>query len=332
MTDHESNTCVREESREGVSAVMIPVAIETYRKSMIECDVYLRQGPEAALALYRDKSDPLDSDDLNELTNRRVKELHVSFADLEAYRRNMGAKVRQDTTVPPAERYGTLRKISHASFDAAFRDQDVGQLVAVINDLGVQLAEVLSDSDLQLAQLFPLMERDDDTYSHSVSVATHATLLAKCLGVNDDTDLRAVMIGGLFHDLGRCHIDPRILNNAGTLDPDEQRQVEQHPTLGLMDLLPRGELTWDQLMMVYQHHERYDGKGYPVGLPGSEINDLARVTTVADVFHALTSVRAYGQSVPVKQVCVFLADRSGTLLDPEITRCWISKMKAAVCS
>ena len=332
MTDHESNTCVHPVGQEGGPAVMIPLALETYRKSMIDCDIYLRKGPGGELTLYREKSERLDSDDLHELAKKRISELYVSLADQEAYRRDMGFKIRQDTSLPPLERYDTLREISHGSFEAAFRTKDVEQIVTIVNDLGVQLAEVLSGNDILLRELLPLMDRDDDTYLRSVNVATYATLLAKCLGVSDDTHLRSIMIGGLFHDLGKCRVDRTILNKSGTLDRDELRQMEQHPTLGFMELLPRGELTWEQLMMVYQHHERYDGTGYPVGLPGSEIHDLARVTTVADVFRALMSVRAKGQLVPAEQVCFFLADQSGTMLDPEITRCWISKMKADVCT
>ena len=81
-------------------------------------------------------------------------------------------------------------------------------------------------------------------------------------------------------------------------------------------------------MMVYQHHERYDGQGYPVGLPGVEIHPSARVTTVADVFHALTSVRSYRQPMSTAQACGFLADHAGKMFDPDMAKCWIDKMKA----
>ena len=331
MTDHEGNTCVDQADGQSVPAVMIPIALETFRKSMLDCDIYIRQGRDSALTLYRKRSHALDSTDLDRLAKKGIDELFVSYQDQEAHRHGMAREISQDTTRSPSERYNILRDVTRASFEAAYHSGEVDQVVEVVNDLGVQLAEVLGDNDLALGELFSLMDHDDDTYSHSVNVATYAMLLAKYLGINDDAHLCSIMIGGLFHDLGKRHIDLSVLNKPGKLDSRERRQVEQHPTLGFKDLLPRGELTREQLMMVYQHHERYDGEGYPVGLPGSEIHDLARVTMVADVFHALTSVRPYRRPMPTEQACSFLANQSGKMFDPEITRCWNSKMKAGVC-
>ena len=331
MTDHENSACADQVEERPVSATLIPVALETFRKSMLDCDIYVRQGPDKALALYRKKSHALDAEDLDRLSKRGIGELYVSLDDQEAHRRSMAREICQDTTRPPAERYNILREISKASFDAAYHSKDVDQVVDVVNDLGTQLADVLDDNDIVLAELFSLMDHDDDTYSHSVNVATYAMLLAKYLGINDDARLCSVMIGGLFHDLGKRHIDLGVLNKPGKLDAAERRHIEQHPALGFRDMLPRGELTWEQLMMVYQHHERYDGEGYPAGVPGSEIDDLARVTTVADVFHALTSVRPYRKPMTTDQACGFLANQAGKMFDAEMTQCWNSKMKAGVC-
>lgn len=331
MTNHEGNTCVEQADEQSVPAMMIPVSLETFRKSMLDCDIYIRQDRNQTLALYRKRSHALDSTDLDRLAEKGIDELHVSYQDQETHRRNVSREIRQDTTRPPSERYNILRDISRASFDAAYHSGNVDQVVEVVSELGVQFAEVLADNDIALGELFSLMDHDDDTYSHSANVATYAMLLAKYLGINDDARLCSIMIGGLFHDLGKRHVDRNVINKPGKLNSDERRQVEQHPTWGFKDLLPRGELTWEQLMMVYQHHERYDGEGYPVGLPGSEIHDLARVTAVADVFHALTSVRPYRRPMPTDQACAFLADKSGTMFDPEMTRCWNSEMKAGVC-
>ncbi len=72
-------------------------------------------------------------------------------------------------------------------------------------------------------------------------------------------------------------------------------------------------------------------QGLDTGIPAAEIHDLARVTTVADVFHALTSVRPYRTPMTTDEACKFLADQSGKLFDPDMAKCWISKMKAGVC-
>jgi putative nucleotidyltransferase with HDIG domain len=332
MTQQEGKACVEQADSQSVPAAMIPISLATFRKSMLDCDIYIRQGANQALALYRKKSQTLDSAALDRLAERGIKELHVSFRDQEANRQRVAREISQDTTRPPSERYNILREVNRASFDVAYHCGDVEQVVDVVNDMGTQLSGVLNDNDIVLTELLSLMDHDDDTYSHSVNVATYTMLLAKYLGIGHEAHLCVIMIGGLFHDLGKRHVHVDVLNKKGKLDAGERRQIEQHPVTGFKDLLPRGELTWEQLMIVYQHHEHYGGGGYPLGLPGSEINDLARVTTVADVFHALTSVRPYRKPMPTSQACDFLASKSGKMFDPEIARCWISKMKATACA
>jgi HD-GYP domain-containing protein (c-di-GMP phosphodiesterase class II) len=312
------------------SASTIPVTLQAFRQSMLDCDIYVRQGCEGGLTLYRRKGQTLESSDLDRLENRGIREVFVSHADQESHRRSMAPEVCRDPTLRPEERYNLLRELSRASFEAAYHSADVSQVVGLIQELGPQLTEVLSDGDLVLPELFSLMSHDDCTYSHSVNVATYTMLLARYLGIEDNEHLCEIATGGLLHDLGKRHIELKVLNKPGKLDEQERRTMSEHPTLGFQDMLPRGELTWEQLMMIYQHHERYDGRGYPVGIPGSEIQDLARITTVADVFHALTSVRPYRTPMSTDKACTFLGDHSGKLFDPDMAQCWISKMKAGL--
>ena len=331
MISEGSTACVDQTNGPSAPSATIPVALETFRKSMLDCDIYIRQDSEGALTLYRKKSHALSSSDLDRLAKRGIRELYVSHADQEAHRHSRVPEICRDTTLPPAERYNLLREISRASFEAVYHSGEVGQVVEFVEELGPQLTDVLSDKDLLVTELFSLMDHDDDTYSHCVNVSTYTILLAGYLGIDDREHLCAIAIGGLLHDLGKRHIELDVLNKPGKLLEAERKHVEQHPTLGFQDLLRRGDLTWEQLMMVYQHHERYDGRGYPVGIPGSEIHDLARVTTVADVFHALTSVRPYRKPMSTHEACSFLADHSGKLFGPEMAKCWNSKMKSGVC-
>ena len=322
-----SPLCAETTSSPNAPSAMIPMALETFRKSIFDCDVYIRQTSEGPLKLYRKGAQALSSSDLDRLAKRGVRKLYVSQADQEAYRCQRAPEVCRDTTLPPTERYNILREISRASFEAAYHSGEVAQVVGFVDELGPQLTDVLSDKDLMLTELLSLMDHDDRTYSHCVNVATYTILLAKYLGINAREHLCTIATGGLLHDLGKRHTKLDILNKSGKLDKAERKHIEQHPTLGFQDLLPRGDLTWEQLMMVYQHHERYDGGGYPVGVPGSEIDDLARVATVADVFHALTSVRPYREPMSTREACRFLVSNTGKMFDPEIVKCWTSKMK-----
>jgi hypothetical protein len=105
MTQHEGQACVDQADSQSVPAAIIPIALETFRKSMLDCDIYIRQGSNQALTLYRKKSQTLDSAALDRLAERGIKELHVSFRDQEANRHRMAREISQDTTRPRCERY-----------------------------------------------------------------------------------------------------------------------------------------------------------------------------------------------------------------------------------
>jgi HD-GYP domain-containing protein (c-di-GMP phosphodiesterase class II) len=116
----------------------------------------------------------------------------------------------------------------------------------------------------------------------------------------------------------------RILTKPGRLTDAEFDVIKQHPTTGFRRLAPRGDLTFGQLMMVYQHHERLDGQGYPVGSCDDEIHPWARLCAVADVFEAVTSHRPYRAPMSPAEAMQILEKQSGKGLETEMVRCWQS--------
>ncbi len=136
--------------------------------------------------------------------------------------------------------------------------------------------------------------RDPYTAGHSGRVAEYADRLALRIGL--DTAVRSEMRrGALFHDIGKIVIPDAILHKPGALTPEERGVVEQHPSMGEELLSPM--LTMRKILPVVSgHHEKLDGSGYPAGLSGSEIPTTVRIVTVADIYDALTSDRAYRQA------------------------------------
>jgi len=98
--------------------------------------------------------------------------------------------------------------------------------------------------------------------------------------------------GGLFHDFGKIAVRDKVLLKPGPLTPEEYAEIQRHPTEG-RDLLRNMKTLTHALGIVYHHHERMDGSGYPAGLSGEAIPLVARITTIADIFDALTSARVY---------------------------------------
>ncbi len=125
--------------------------------------------------------------------------------------------------------------------------------------------------------LFTILRHDWRTYTHSFNVASYCLLLAKALGIHDEQELEEIALGGLLHDVGKLRMPATLLTKKGPLTKSERQVVERHPADGFKQLSDRGDLSWTQLMMVYQHHEKIDGTGYPVRITGEDIHIWARL-------------------------------------------------------
>jgi len=148
--------------------------------------------------------------------------------------------------------------------------------------------------------------RDPYTAGHSGRVAEYADRLAIRMGVEVDARIE-MRRGALFHDLGKIVIPDAVLHKPGTLTHGEREIVEEHPKVG-HDLLSPMRTMRKTLPVVHSHHERLDGSGYPQGLSGSEIPLPVRIVTVADIFDALTTDRAYRQALSTETAFEILYD------------------------
>jgi putative two-component system response regulator len=154
--------------------------------------------------------------------------------------------------------------------------------------------EAAGDVIVTLAQAIDA--RDPYTYGHSARVSFYATLLGERVGLQGPP-LEAVRHGGLFHDFGKLAVRDRVLLKPGRLTETEYAEIRVHPRKG-GDLLQKMKTLAPSLAIVYHHHERMDGSGYPDGLTGESIPLSARITTIADVFDALTTARVYRGALP----------------------------------
>ncbi len=163
---------------------------------------------------------------------------------------------------------------------------------------------------------YTIEAKDIYTRGHSDRVSEFSVLIGKKLGLSDE-DLNTLKIGGLFHDIGKIGVPDSILQKADKLTDDEYSQIKQHPNIGV-HILSNATIFKDILPIVEHHHERYDGKGYPSGLAGEEIPYLARIAAVADSFDAMSSRRAYRESLPKEKILSEFMRCRGTQFDPDI--------------
>ncbi|MGY2897277.1 HD-GYP domain-containing protein [Deinococcus sp. UYEF24] len=162
---------------------------------------------------------------------------------------------------------------------------------------------------------------DPYTAGHSYRVALHALRLARELGCGPEL-LRAIIQGGILHDIGKLNVPAHILNSPGKLTPQEWTLVQAHPIYGYERCRVMGFLP-EELGIIRSHHERWDGGGYPDGLAGKEIPELARLLSVADVYDALTSQRSYREPWSHERANAYLQEQAGVSFDPVLVATWL---------
>lgn len=159
--------------------------------------------------------------------------------------------------------------------------------------------------------------RDHETTGHSFRVALYAVALAKAAGIHGD-ELKDIEWGALLHDVGKMVVPDEILRKMGPLTQHEWQIMRQHPTWGFDMLAEASFLKKEALAIIYSHHERWDGKGYPRGLSGTQIPVTARIFAVVDTYDAMTSDRPYRKARPHQTAIAELVRVSGTQLDPRM--------------
>ncbi|OYV66756.1 MAG: hypothetical protein B7Z72_10765, partial [Gemmatimonadetes bacterium 21-71-4] len=147
---------------------------------------------------------------------------------------------------------------------------------------------------------------DSYTFGHCERVADTAVAIARRLGLNDQDQL-TIRLGAYLHDLGKVRVPHEVLNKRGPLTADEFAIVKMHPVWGV-DLLADVEFPWPIKPIIRWHHEKYDGTGYPDALCGDEIPLSAQIVGVADVYDALTTTRAYRESLPHETALQVMAE------------------------
>jgi putative nucleotidyltransferase with HDIG domain len=164
--------------------------------------------------------------------------------------------------------------------------------------------------------------KDHFTHGHIRRVQMYAVRLARELGVNGEAELKAIEAAALLHDMGKIGVPEHILNKPGRLTAAEYEKVKVHAALGA-DILSSIKFPYPVVPIVRHHHERWDGRGYPDGLAGTNIPVGARILAVADCFDALTTDRPYRPALSDDAAVAVLLDNRGESYDPVVVDAFI---------
>lgn len=165
---------------------------------------------------------------------------------------------------------------------------------------------------------------DPYTAGHSRRVAQYSKMIAECMDYSDK-ELEEIYCAGLIHDVGKLGIDNQIINKQGKLSEEEFDEIKKHPLMGyeiLKNISIRGNFAYG----AKWHHERVDGKGYPDGLQGEEIPEIARIIAVADAYDAMTSKRSYRDTMSQDKVREQIINGRGSQFDEKIAGIMLSLM------
>ena len=275
--------------------------------------------------LYRAKGYPLSGDGAFDSKENCKYTLFVRDTDSEKFSKDLNShlgKNLEKSLLPISNKFQLLQQAISIEIERSVRLVDCDEFISHASVFGNQISTLLTEEDILPGDLFEFVRHDYCTFVHVTNVAAYATILAKLMGCKSRKLLEQIAIGGLLHDLGKRRIPNHILNKTGSLTRDEWEIIKKHPQYGYEELRRRENISHGQLMMAYQHHEKIDGTGYPVGLTASEIHPWAKLLAVVDVFEALTGDRPYRKPCSGEEALQILEKGAGTHFDKEIVRCW----------
>lgn len=218
-------------------------------------------------------------------------------------------------------RPAALAVYTHAA--EAFDSDAMSLLEALVRGVGYGLTNLERTARLEwsleatIATLARTAEtRDPYTAGHQYRVGELSVAIAEAMGLDGDT-CKGIRLGAHVHDIGKIAIPAEMLSKPGRLDEIEYQLIQRHSAVGAR-ILSDGRLPWPVPEIAAQHHERWDGSGYPDGLRGTEISLPARIVAVADVVEAVAHHRPYRAGRGVETALQIVRDGAGTDFDPDV--------------
>ena len=201
---------------------------------------------------------------------------------------------------------------------------DIMQELIVVNENKIQelhsknLELGNANKDLVASLVSAIEAKDKYTLGHSERVSKYAVTLANKLGLPEEK-VEELRIAGLLHDIGKIGIDDEILKKPARLTKSEYEEVKKHPAIGswILNTLELSDTTMDA---INYHHERIDGKGYPLGLTGKDLSLEAQIIALSDAYDAMTSDRPYRKAMSNEEAIQEIKKCSDTQFNPELVQ------------
>lgn len=238
---------------------------------------------------------------------------------------DLSSDIQISEVISQTLRFKTVKAIKNAFImieNGKSISQDyVNNIQSLINDI---TENILSNKNL-LINLIDLKVFDDYTYYHSVNVGVLSIILGAAVNLNK-TQLCNLGLASMLHDIGKVFVPKDILNKAGKLTNEEFEIIKTHSHKGYEYLKKIPNLPIPSCTAILQHHERFDGQGYPMGTKGNKIPIFSKIIAIADVYDALTSNRSYRDAIVPSEAIEYIMGGCGSLFDPALVDIFIQKI------
>lgn len=274
--------------------------------------------------LYREASLPFTATDRERLSDRGVTQIYISQESVDSYREYLSTFVTDEAflyELQPDHRATVFTDWLGLEMQQAFAEPEISLLTLTANRLAGITCKFLSHPHFSVAPVMRALRHDHEHWTHSTNVGLYAGLLATSLGYTPK-DTEQIVAGGFLHDYGKIEISNHLRNLFKCSAEQETRAMLAHPTVGFRSLSRVKEITAGQLMMVYQHHERLDRKGYPVRVPSEEIHPWAKICSVVNEFEGLTTGRKNCRATRAARALSLIKLEINDAFDAELLECW----------
>jgi HD-GYP domain-containing protein (c-di-GMP phosphodiesterase class II) len=254
------------------------------------------------------------------------QKVFITHSSLDAYYEHLFSHLDEwieEARVPRLLKTAVVAECLHTLLQRGYSHRSLGHLILASWECAQRLVRYVPKIQMCGRELQRTLRHDSSYVSHAVNSAMYFYLIAKPLGFGSDA-LIEMCAGAMLHDVGKIDVGffRTGSNNSFPASKDwTDRSTRTHPIDGFRRLCHESNITETQLMMCYQHHERIDGQGFPVGLLGNELIDATRILAVVNRYDRLTSQRSNRQPITRLAALRVMDSERNTLLDSEYVRC-----------
>ncbi len=281
--------------------------------------------------LYLKAGDRISDGKIESLHNRDTgASFFVKTSDKDLYRMWVREEMNSNT-LTPEQKAKILRESSIAIMEDLFEVEDVNQAMDAARPIVTEFINFMEFHPDSIHFMLSLSGHDFYTYNHSLDVSIYALGLGGVLGYDKKT-LEELGLGSLFHDVGKRNVSLDILCKKGPLDEAEWAQMKMHAAFGLQILNQHPNISDAVKAAAFEHHESWEGNGYPQQLKGQEIHPFARIVALTDTYDAMTTQRSYNKPMSPLDALTMMKEKLAGRYDPDMLKALHSvlfKMKAA---